>query len=213
MRRDWWVPLTGVAFVALVIIGVLVGGEPPEASEPVQEIVDHYRDNEGAIVAGAILAGVAATVLIFFAGILRKVLREAEGEGGVLSLVAFAGAVVLAVGAAIDGTISFALADQADEIDPTAVQALQALWDNDFLPLALGIQVFLLASGISIVLHAPFPRWLGWAAILLALISITPIGFAAFIGGAVWIIVISVLMTLRFRSSGPTPPARPVAGP
>ena len=209
MRRDWWVPLTGVAFVVLVIVGFLVGGEPPDADSPVQEIVDHYQDNGDSIFAGALLGVVGAALLIFFAGILRKVLREAEGENGVLSLVAFAGAVVLAVGAAIDGTISIALADKADAIDPAAVQALQALWDNDFLPLALGAGVFLFASGLSIVRHAAMPKWLGWVAILFGVISFTPIGFAGFIGGGVWILVVSVLLTLRFRAanSPPTPSA------
>jgi hypothetical protein len=207
MRRDWWVPLTGVAFVVLAIVGFLVGGEPPDADSPVQEIVDHYRDNEDAVVAGALIVGLAGALLIFFAGVLRKVLRQAEGEGGVLSIVAFAGAVVLAVGAAIDGTISLALADKADAIDPTAVQGLQALWDNDFLPLAMGTAVFLFASGLSILRHAALPKWLGWAAILFAVISLTPIGFAGFIGGAVWILVVSVLLTLRFRALNPSPPA------
>ena len=209
MRRDWWVPLTGVAFVALALVAVFVGGEPPDADSPVQEIVDHYRDSENAIFAGALLLGLAGTLLIFFAGVLRKVLREAEGEGGVLSLVAFAGAVVLAIGAAIDGTISIALADKADTIDPAAVQALQALWDNDFLPLAMGTAVFLFASGLSIVRHAALPKWLGWAAILFAVISLTPIGFAGFIGGAVWILVVSVLLTLKFRGHDASPSTRP----
>ena len=209
MRRDWWVPLTGVAFVVLALVAVLVGGEPPDADSPVQEIVNHYRDNEDAIFAGALLLGLAGTLLIFFAGVLRKVLREAEGEGGVLSLVAFAGAVVLAIGAAIDGTISIALADKADTIDPAGVQALQALWDNDFLPLAMGTAVFLFASGLSIVRHAALPKWLGWAAILFAVISLTPIGFAGFIGGAVWILVVSVLLTLKFRGHDASPPTRP----
>ena len=209
MRRDWWVPLTGVAFVVLALVAVFVGGEPPDADSPVQEIVDHYRDNEDAIFAGALLLGLAGTLLIFFAGVLRKVLREAEGEGGVLSIVAFAGAVVLAIGAAIDGTISIALADKADTIDPAAVQALQALWDNDFLPLAMGTAVFLFASGLSIVRHAALPKWLGWAAILFAVISLTPIGFAGFIGGAVWILVVSVLLTLKFRGHDASSSTRP----
>jgi hypothetical protein len=211
MRRDWWVPLTGVAFVVLAIVAFFVAGEPPDADSPVQEIVDHYVDNEDAIFAGALLIGVAAALLIFFAGVLRGVLREAEGEGGVLSLVAFAGAVVLAVGAAIDGTISVALADKADTIDPAAVQALQALWDNDFLPLAMGTLVFLFASGLSIVRHGVLPRWLGWAAILFAVISVTPIGFAGFIGGALWILVVSVWLTLKFRAPDAPASTRPAA--
>ena len=203
-------PLTGVAFVALVIIGIFVGGEPPDADSPVQEIVDFYRDNDDSIFAGALLISFAGALLIFFAGVLRKVLREAEGEGGVLSLVAFAGAVVLAVGAAIDGTISIALADKADSIDPAGVQALQALWDNDFLPLAMGAGVFLFASGLSIVRHGALPKWLGWAGILFGVMSLTPIGFAGIIGGGVWILVVSVLLTLRFRAPNASPSTQSV---
>jgi hypothetical protein len=203
MRRDWWTPLTGVAFLIVAIVGLIVGGEPPGADEPVQEIVDHYVDNKDSIMVGAGLGGIAATLLVLFAGSLRSALRAAEGPGGVLSAVAFGGAIILAVGASIDGTISFALAERADDVEPTAVQALQALWDNDFLPLAVGTQVFLLAAGLSIVRHAALPKWLGWVAILLGLISVTPIGFAGFLGGSLWIAIVSVLLTLRFRREAP----------
>ena len=205
MRKDWWAPLTGVGFLVILIVGFIVGGEPPDAEEPVREIVDYYVDNKDSVMAGAILTGVAATLLIFFAGSLRRALSVAEGPGGVLSAVAFAGAIVMAVGAAIDGTISFALAERADDVEPTAVQALQALWDNDFLPIAVGATVLLLASGISIVRHGAVPKWLGWAAILLAIISMTPIGFIGFLGGAVWILITSVLLALRLRREAPGP--------
>jgi hypothetical protein len=205
MRKDWWTPLTGVAFLIVLVVGFIVGGEPPDADSPVQEIVDHYVDNKDSVMAGAILTGIAATLLIFFAGSLRRALNAAEGPGGVLSAVAFAGAIVMAVGAAIDGTISFALAERADDIDPTAVQALQALWDNDFLPIAVGAAVLLLASGLSIVRHGAVPKWLGWVAILLAIISMTPLGFVGFLGGAVWILITSIYLTLRLRGEAPSP--------
>jgi hypothetical protein len=212
VNREWLAPLTGVAFVALAIIGFAVGGEPPGADDPVQEIVAHYVDNKDSVQIGAAMVGIAAALLIFFAGYLRKVLRAAEGEGGTLSAVVLVGATVMAVGAAIDGTISFALAEAADDVDPTAVQALQALWDNDFLPLAVGSTVFLLASGISIVRHAAMPKWLGWVAILFGIVSLTPAGFIGFLGGALWILVVSVMLTLRARPAtpaAPTPPAPP----
>jgi hypothetical protein len=117
-----------------------------------------------------------------------------------LPTVALIGAGVLATGAALDATILFALAEAADDIDPTAVQALQALWDNDFLPLALGGAVFILASGLSILTRAtPIPRWLGWVAVALGLIGLTPIGFVGFLGSAIWIVIVSVLLALRGR--------------
>jgi hypothetical protein len=213
VNREWLAPLTGVGFVVIAIIGFIVGGEPPEAGDPIQEIVDHYVDNKDSVQVGAGLVSVAAAFLIFFAGYLRKVLRAGEGEGGVLSAVVLVGAAVMAVGAAIDSTISFALAEAADDVDPIAMQALQALWDNDFMPIALGSAVFLLASGISIVRHGALPKWLGWAAILFGVISLTPVGFIGFLGGALWILVVSVMLALRARPASPAAPATPAAPP
>jgi hypothetical protein len=201
---EWLVPLTGVAFVVLVIVALVIGGEPPSADEPAQEIVDHYVDNKSSIQIGAFLSAVAGTLLLFFFGYVRKVLRAAEGEGGVLSLLVVVGAAIIALGAAIDGTISFAIAEAADDIEPASAQTLQALWDNDFLPFALGSQVLWFAAGISIVRHGALPKWLGWVAIVFGVASLTPIGFFAFLAGAVWILVVSIMLTMRARGGSPT---------
>jgi len=208
VRREWLVPLTGVAFIALVIIGFTIGGEPPDANSPPQEIVDHYVDNQDSVQAGAFLGTLAGVFLIFFANHLRRVLNAARDTA--LSATVLVGAAVMAVGGAIDSTISFALAEAADDIDPVSVQALQALWDNDFLPVALGAVVFLFSAGVSIVRTEALPKWLGWIAIVLAVVGVTPVGFAAFLGGGIWILVLSVLMAVRERGAGASmPPATP----
>jgi hypothetical protein len=93
---------------------------------------------------------------------------------------------------------------------------LQALWDNDFMPLALGTGLFLLASGISTVRHGALPKWLGWIAILLGIVAFTPIGFASAAAAAVWILIVSVLLALRARPTTPSaaaPPPPPTAPP
>jgi hypothetical protein len=201
VKRDWWVPLTGVAFIVVLIIGGLIAGEPPDADSPVQEIVDHYADNKDAIEVGSFVGVAAVVLLVFFGAYLRSVLSAAEGPGGILSALALVGAAIVAVGFAIDITISIALAEAVDDIEPAAVQALQALWDNDFVPLALGSLVFLISSGLSILRHGALPRWLGWVALVLAVIGFTPLGFVAFIGAGLWIAVVSVMLTMRARAA------------
>jgi hypothetical protein len=196
-RTDWIAPLTGVAFVVLVIISFIIVGEPPSADDPVDEIVDHYIDNKDSVQIGAFLGTVAGTLLIFFFGYVRKVLRAAEGAGGMLSLLVLVGATIIALGAAIDGTI-----------EPTSVQTLQALWDNDFLPFALGTQVLWFSVGLSIVRHGALPKWLGWVAIVFGIASLTPIGFFAFLGGIVWILIVSIMLTMQARGAS-TPPTAP----
>lgn len=201
--NSWLIPLTGLGFLVVAIISFAVaGGEPPDPTEDsAREIVDFYVDKKDGQFAGAILQGIAASLFVFFAGYLRRVLRDAEGEGGILSAVCFAGAIIFAAGIALDGTITITLAETADDIDPSAVQALSALWNNDFLPFAVGIQVFIFSLGLSVLLHRALPKWVGAIAVLLGVLAVTPAGFVAFIGSSVLVAVISVLLAMRARQA------------
>lgn len=203
--REWLAPLTGVAFIVLAIISIIVGGEPKDATHPASEIVDWYVDNKDSVEISAFIGVAALALLVFFGAYLRNVLRAAAGGTDMLSLVSFIGLVLVAVGVAIDATISLAIAERADDIDPIAVQSLQALWDNDFVPIALGVLIFLWATGISVVRSGALPKWIGWVMIVLGIVALTPLGFAAFLGAAVLILVISVLLTMRARSGATTP--------
>jgi hypothetical protein len=205
MRKDWLAPLTGLAFVVLLILSFVVGGEPPDAKEPVQEIVDFYVDDKDSIMAGVLLGGIAAVLLVFFGNHLRNLMRESATSATIL-----AGTAIVAVGAGVDMTISVALAEAADDIEPSSVQALQALWDNDFMPMAIGIVVFLVSVGLSILRTGALPKWLGWIALALALVGITPIGFVAFMGALLWILVASIVLAVRGRrAAAPQGPATP----
>jgi len=203
MSKGRLAPLTGVAFVVLAIIAFVIGGEPPDPSEDsAQKIVDFYKENKDAQIPSAILGAIAGTLFVFFGGCVRRVLRDAEGPGGILSAVAFAGTIIFATGLAIDGAISFALADTIDKLDPVGAQALSALYSYDFVVFALGLQLFLLAMGISVVRHRALPSWLGWIAIVLGVLAMTPIGFFVFLATGILVLVISVMLTMRAR---PTP--------
>jgi hypothetical protein len=210
-NTDWLAALTGLAFLVLVIVGFVIAGEPPNPSDdPVQEIIDFYNDNTDSVWIGSLIQALAGTLLVFFGGYLRKVLRAAEGEGHMLSAVALVGATIIAIGGALDATINIALAeavDNVDDLEPSAVQALSILWSNDFVPFAMGMQVFLLATGISVVRHGAMPKWLGWIAILFGVAAMTPVGFFAFFGAGLWVGAVSILLAMRARSASQAPPA------
>lgn len=201
--KDGLMPLTGVAFVVVGIIGFLIVGQPKSADDPVKEIVSFYVDNKDSVEIGAFASVVAGVLLIFFGAYLRKVLRAAGGEGETLSLVSFVGLAFVALGFAIDGTISIALAEGADKINPVAVQALQALWDNDFLPIMLGVLCFLWATGISVIRSGVLPRWIGWVMIVFGVVGVTPIGFVSAIAAALLVLGISIVFTMRARAAVP----------
>jgi hypothetical protein len=217
--KSWLAPLTGILFVAVAIVAFAVGGEPKEADEGAQAVADFYVDNKDSVQFGAALQTLAAALLVFFAGHLRKVIHAAEGEGHSGSLLVFGGALIMAIGIAIDGTLFFAASEAADSdnVDPQVVQTIQALWDNDFFPMALGAFVFLLSLGASIVRTGVVPKWLGWVAIALGVVAISPAGFVSFLGAAILVVIISVILIMRARSAGgpggTSAPASPGAPP
>jgi hypothetical protein len=199
--KDWLGPLTGVVFVALLAATLILTGEGVDPEDGTAEVLEHYSDNEDEILIGSFLGGFAVIFFLFFAGWLRKVLRDAEGPGGVLSAVSFAGAIVFAAAGAFASTLGIALAESFDDIDPSAVEALNAISWNYFVPFAVGGSTFVLAAGISAVRHGSLPRWLGWAGIVLGIAGYTPAGFFAFILILVWVLVTSVLLALRLRAA------------
>ena len=199
--KEWLAPLAGVAFIVVGIIGFAISGEPKSADDPVREIVEYYVDNKDSIQISAMIGVLAGVLLVIFGAYLRKVLRAAGGEEEFLSLVAFLGLVVIALGFAIDSTISFALAEAADDIDPTAVQALQALWDNDFIPIALGVELFLWGTALSILASGVLPKWLGWVMVVLGIVGFTPIGFVSAALSALLVLILGIILTLRARKA------------
>jgi len=190
--------LTGAGFVLLYIASFVITGEPPDATEDsAQEIVDFYVDNDSSVMAGTFVGAFGLVSLLFFGGYLRKLFEAAAGPGHLLPKVVQAGTIVLVAGAAFDLTVNLALAEAADDIDPVGVQTLNALWNNDFVPMAVGGLAFILASGLSILRHGALPKWLGWVAIVLAVAMATPAGFVGFLGMGVWILVVSIMQAVK----------------
>jgi hypothetical protein len=209
MNRNWIAPGCGALFVVMAIVAFALTGEGQDpAKKTAEEIANYYQDNDTKHIIGALLAAAAGIPLLFFAGWIRRVLRNAEGEGGMLSAVAFAGLIVIVAGLAAGASIHLALADYADsdKLDPVAISAINTIDFDFFLPFPVGMCVFLLSAGLCTVRSAALPKWLGWVAIVLAILFLGgPAGIAAFIGGILWIGVVGVLGIVR--GGDPTPTA------
>ena len=208
--------LTGLAFIVLAVISALVTGEePPNPSDdPVPEIIRFYNEKDTEIWIAAWLSGLGSRLAGLLRGIPRQGTAARLGPGHMLSSVVLAGATIVALAAAFDAAINIALVETADDIQPAAVQSLSALWSNDWPMFVVGAAIFALAAGLSIVRHGGLPRWMGWFAILLAVIAVTPLGFVGFLGTGLWIAIASVMLALRADEPDapdvpPSPPPAP----
>ena len=202
-NRGWLVPLTGVVGVILLIVAFLVQGEPPDlGDDPAREFVSFYSDNKDQLLVGAGLQGLAVTFLVFFFAYIRREISVAEGGRGMLASVAFGGGLIFATGGAFDATLTFAMAEAAEDVRPQSLTALVALFQNDFIPLAVGLQLFLLGVGLAAWRLGVLPKWLAGIALLLGVLAVTPIGFVAFMAMALWIPIVAILLALRARRTG-----------
>jgi hypothetical protein len=203
--REWLVPLTGILFAVLLIISFIVTGEPKGADKSADEVAQWYIDNKDSAEIGAFIGTVAAVPLIFFGAYLRKVL---EGAGPMLAILPLIGLAIVGVGAAVDNMLLFATAERADDIPAESVRTIQAIWDNDFLPFFLGIMVFNWSVGFAVLRTGALPKWLGWLAIAGGVISLAgPIGFIGALIAALWVIIASIMLSMRARRPAAPAPA------
>jgi hypothetical protein len=205
---NWFPPFAGILFVAFFVVVFVLIGEGQDATEKsAEEIVEHYQDNEDKEFIASISIGFAATFLLYFAGWLRRLLRDVEGPGGILSAVAFGGGIVFSAGAAIAGGIHLALPDLADDIDPVALQAINGIDYSMFMFFPVGLGTMAIAAGISAVRHGALPKWLGWVGIVAGALFFTPGFFVALFAVPLWILIVSIIGISRTRSAGAAPAA------
>jgi hypothetical protein len=207
--KSWIAPATGVVLVALMVAIVAMIGEGQDATDKTaQEVVNHYKDHETKETIASLGIGLAGTFMLFFAGWLRRVLRDAEGPDGILSTVAFGGGVVFAAGAAVGGSIHLALPDLADDIDPVALQAINGIDFDMFMFFPVGLGTLAIASGISAVRHGAMPKWLGWLGIVGGFLFFAGPGFlAALFLVPLWILIVSIMGIMRAGDGAPPAPA------
>jgi hypothetical protein len=213
--QDRWgrlASLTGVLFAAVVVAAfVSNSSESPEPNASATKVVSYFTSHRSEVEASSILFAVAFLVFVFFAGTLRSHLRRSASAEGLASL-ALAGSVLMAVGAGTLSGLEYGLAHELSHFSPTVAQTLSILDNLLFLPLLIGAFVFGVSAGLAILRGRQLPVWLGWVAIVLAIVAmVPPIGFAALVGFVLWSLVVSVLMYVR-GGAGAERPAMASAG-
>lgn len=202
-------PLTGILFVVLAIVAAVVAGETPATDDSRQEIVSYYLENDDENAIAAWILALGCVALLFFLGSLRRALRAAAGDDGGLSTVALLGGLTIAVGASIFAGIGFTLGDAADDLPTSAVLTLNALNSDMFFTVAVGTAVFNLGLGLAILRHGGLPRPLGWVALVIGIVGLTPLGFFAFLATGIVIIWTSVVLAQQATASAPPATTNP----
>jgi hypothetical protein len=169
--------------------------------------MSYYTDHDTGQLVSASVLSLGALLLLVFMAVVSGTLRRGEGTGGDSWILCFGGGIVFVVGLTLFAGLTIALGDVANDIDPSALQALHVLNQEMFFPVTIGVAGFLLGAASAVIQGGPLPRWLGWPTIAVAIVAAIPshvlggvldhIGFAGFMGLALWTLIVSVLLTLR----------------
>jgi hypothetical protein len=187
-------PFTGVVFAVLSAAGMATAQVPPGVKASGDKILAFAKAHQSSQRRADVLLIAGFAFFLLFAGSLRGYLRRSP-EAEAASTLALAGAAVLAGGVAIYIGFDFALNSAPDALTPAAAQALNVLALRLIFPLSVGAFVFGVAAGVAILQSKLLPAWLGWASIVIALL--TPIWIIQFLVLYVWAIVVSILLWKR----------------
>ena len=192
-------PLAGITFVVLLLVLFFVlSKNTPDSHDSTQKIFSFYTGHRAREEAAGIVFAFAGLFLALFAATLARRVRLAERLPGGLSWVVLAMGILAAMGLLLTSATHYATAESANHHLPLMTRTLSNL-DNDAFPAFFlpGIAFYLFA-GIAIVRSHALPRWLGIFGIVIAVLSINPVGFFAwFFGGMIFTVAASILMMRR----------------
>ena len=187
-------PLSGIAFVALMVAVIAFEGEELDSNAAPAEVLAYWSDRADTRLLVASLSAAALLFLLVFAASLRGELRSREPAEASASVVSFAGAVVAASGLALSACLTLAASRAGDAEAGEAVVTLDHLVQSSWLPITAGFAVMLLAAGIGGLRSGTLPKVACWTAMVLGVAFLTPAGIAAFLLTPLWILAVSVVL-------------------
>ena len=190
------------AFSMLVgMIGWLViGDEPPSiADTSAAEVVAHQVDSSDSLFFGGWLLLVLGVVTLFFGVWLSAAMRDRGAT--LLASGAALGAVMIAVGQAIDGTINIILGDAAETLPEATVVTLSGITEYLAWPYVMGGIMIMVCVGASAKQTGLIPSWLVWIGYAAAVVILIPaeVAFIGFLVMLLWMVVGGIAM---FRKAG-----------
>jgi len=204
----------GIIGVILFVIGIIIVGTPPDINDSAETVADFFQDSRDQVLWAAFLQGLGVIAIIWFIGALGAAMRDA-GEGRLAAVMGIAFAITVSIGAVAAlsrASLAFAIAEDAD---PGVVLSLYQMGGFMDTTSNLIAGAFYLAVGGAVVRTGLVASWWGWVSTLAGLWAIVSstawsrdgfwsadgAGFVSFIVFLAWILVTSILLTMKMRGS------------
>jgi hypothetical protein len=163
VNRESWAAASGYVVVLFGVAGAAFERGGPPLNAPVEETIAFFSTYRSELLSQSLMFVFSAGAYLWFYGVLRTFLLQAEGGPGTLSTTAFGAGIVSAGIQMVFQGLQVALAVASNHpVDPT----LAALFSNATLALSVigyvPLAVMLTAVAVVSLRDHAFPVWLGW---------------------------------------------------
>jgi len=165
-----WGGFAGLAFVVLALLGRFLPGNPPAVDDSQTTITAWLSDNRGMILTSALMWAAAGGLVIWFASAFAEAMRERDERSDV-HLALLAGSVLVGgaifVNAALTGATAFGIDGRAAGLTVAMFQTTAVMTTMIGFAAALPLG----AAGFGVMRTHLMPNWLGYLALLAAVVS------------------------------------------
>lgn len=199
-----------VLAVVLWVLGLVIGSGNDNLSDKAtdEQTLAWVKGNTNTILLSAWVFALGCLAFIWFVGIVRGRMAEAEGGTATLSTIMF-GSAVAAAAFAMATTGDVASAINKNDISPATAGALHHMGDLFFVVAELALIGVMIPFAVLVLRTRVMPTWWAYVSILVAVVLlIGPIGWAALIFGTpVWSLVTGYYLS----RAAPAPAAAPAS--
>jgi hypothetical protein len=197
-------PLSGIVFIVLLVLGLALAGSTPDPEASASEVAAFYGDNETRQRLATFVFALSIPFLLVFASSLAGLKSQRDPRHRrIWRRMLLAGSIFASATLGVLVATHLSLADGANgDISPDALQALNLLDGHVVYALLPAFGVMMLGAAGWLIGEERVQGWLGWAALVLSVGLFVPfVGFFALLLSAVWIVVASIAL---FRVGEPS---------
>ena len=165
-----WGGFAGLAFVVLALLGRFLPGNPPTVADSDSTISGWLNDHRTTILFSALLWAAAAGLVIWFAAAFAEAIRERDERSDV-HLALLAGSVLVGAAIFVNAALTAATAFSIGGRDVAITMLMYDVTAVMTTMIGVAAALPLAAAGIGVMRTHLMPNWLGYLALLAALVS------------------------------------------
>ena len=167
--------ITGIGFVAAMIVSVFMAPTPPHIDASTSEILDYVTGHRTALLGAAVVGALARLLFLVFLGHLRQMLQRSEGGAEALSPIVYGTGLTLVAVAFVAQLplAALAFAGNSPEVAGNA-GLIRILYDLNTLGMAtmmILVASFIAVTSVAMLLREMGATALGWIGLPVAAVT------------------------------------------